>query len=680
MDQQIHEDRSDPADAQEKPNPYQYLPINEEAQEIRLLILFPGKFTDDLRCMLQIVSFTQDAIPEFEALSYAWGSTGDLVNILIGVEDPRELAVTQNVAVALPYLRHFRKPRIFWIDAICVNQGDLEERSRQVKRMGDIYSKAMRVVVWLGPEGGDSTVAFRTIPLLTALFKLDWTKYRVDPLPLPYNKDYWADKNHLLPIVEREARAIFNLIQRPWFERLWVWQETKLASSTAIIMCGNDTVLWSTFCNAIHCIIKSKIECFEFDLRLRRRLDLVRTLCDRRLGRIDFEILMHETRRSICTDPRDRIYAILSLMDQNGIDIGIEPDYTKSVGEVFQMATLGYVNHYRGLIVLKHLQIHEHHNEMPSWVPDWSVPLRASPFQWGYMVGTSDAFEKAGENGVLKLKGSIVSRIEQVEEFELSDPLLVSNHELRQELMKISTLIGVQVPIDPVDPRLRKLCHVLGAGLFSDLFDPPRGEYPTLQHSERFLFSLLEGHEVHLKDNLLFEAFDEATKLFLAVKHFCYGRSFFKSSGGHIGLAPRGAQAGDLLVTLLECDSATVLKPAENGYFKVVGEAFCEGAMEGEALMAPLPGAFRRLLRKDSKTKGYWTGFIDGNTNTWQPEDPRLEEVSLPAGWGRKSHENEMVDTIFVNERTGEETQYDPRLRVEPLRERGVELQEFKLI
>jgi hypothetical protein len=60
MDQQIQEDRSDPADAQVKPNFYQYLPINEEAQEIRLLILFPGKFGDDLRCMLQIVSFTQD--------------------------------------------------------------------------------------------------------------------------------------------------------------------------------------------------------------------------------------------------------------------------------------------------------------------------------------------------------------------------------------------------------------------------------------------------------------------------------------------------------------------------------------------------------------------------------------------------------------------------------------------
>jgi hypothetical protein len=184
--------------------------------------LFPGKFGDDLRCMLQIVSFTQDTIPEFEALSYAWGSTDHLVNILIGVEEPRELAVTQNLAVALPYLRHFRKPRVFWIDAICVNQRSLKERSRQVQRMGDIYSKAIRVVIWLGPDANDSAVAFRTIPLLTALFKLNWTKYRVDPLPLPYNKGYWADKNHLLPIIEREARAIFNLIQRPWFGRLWV--------------------------------------------------------------------------------------------------------------------------------------------------------------------------------------------------------------------------------------------------------------------------------------------------------------------------------------------------------------------------------------------------------------------------------------------------------------------------
>jgi hypothetical protein len=102
--------------------------------------------------------------------------------------------------------------------------------------------------------------------------------------------------------------------------------------------------------------------------------------------------------------------------------------------------------------------------------------------------------------------------------------------------------------------------------------------------------------------------------------------------------------------------------------------------MEGEPLMGPLPGSFRRLLRKDSRTRGYWTGFIEGDTNTWRPEDPRLEDVPLPTGWERKSHESELVDTIFVNGSTGEETQYDPRLRVEPLRERGVQLQEFVLI
>jgi hypothetical protein len=103
-----------------------------------------------------------------------------------------------------------------------------------------------------------------------------------------------------------------------------------------------------------------------------------------------------------------------------------------------------------------------------------------------------------------------------------------------------------------------------------------------------------------------------------------------------------------------------VLRPAANGYFKVIEEAFCEGAMEGEALMGPLPGSFRRLLRKDSKTKGYWTGFIEETTNTWQPEDPRLEEVPLPARWERKSHESKPVDTIFVNGRAGEETQHYP--------------------
>ena len=105
----------------------------------------------------------------YEALSYTWGSSKDQVTAK--VTDPSHLGNTTiqiglNLACALRYLRHSGIARTFWIDAICINQDDADERNAQVKRMGDIYSIANRVVVWLGEQADDSKHAFSTLDYL----------------------------------------------------------------------------------------------------------------------------------------------------------------------------------------------------------------------------------------------------------------------------------------------------------------------------------------------------------------------------------------------------------------------------------------------------------------------------------------------------------------------------------
>lgn len=79
--------------------------------------------------------------PEFEALSYTWGSMEDPSAVLVGRTGSSTVQITRNLAVALPYLRNENEPRMLWIDAICVDQQNLEERSQQVQRMADIYCK-----------------------------------------------------------------------------------------------------------------------------------------------------------------------------------------------------------------------------------------------------------------------------------------------------------------------------------------------------------------------------------------------------------------------------------------------------------------------------------------------------------------------------------------------------------
>jgi hypothetical protein len=145
---------------------YKYSPLNETDSQIRLLILLPGKFSAKIHIRLHVVELTTEKHPKYEALSYDWGSTEDPIEIFVGSSARYTLAVTQNLAHALLYLRYRDRERILWIDAICVKQKDLKERGQQVKLMGNIFPMAERVIVWPSEEENDSQIALQTLDRL----------------------------------------------------------------------------------------------------------------------------------------------------------------------------------------------------------------------------------------------------------------------------------------------------------------------------------------------------------------------------------------------------------------------------------------------------------------------------------------------------------------------------------
>ena len=152
-----------------------YSSLNEDAQEIRLLTILPGTFDSKIRVTLETKSFNKNSGLSFEALSYAWGSTDNPVDIFVrGLGSQETITVTRNLAEALPYLRYQDKGRVVWIDAICVNQQDVAERGSQVRRMADIYQSASRVIVWLGLESHDSARAIECCEKLSSNIIVDW--------------------------------------------------------------------------------------------------------------------------------------------------------------------------------------------------------------------------------------------------------------------------------------------------------------------------------------------------------------------------------------------------------------------------------------------------------------------------------------------------------------------------
>jgi Heterokaryon incompatibility protein (HET) len=160
------------------------------------------------------------------------------------------LSITANLAEALKYLRNSTAARLLWIDAICINQQDLEERGRQVRLMAKIYSRARRVILWVGPKSEDSDLAVDCISKIASRVGVRWQTTHLYPIT---DESDWADHDVPLPLSDIEHSALFRFYSRSWFKRLWVWQEVHLATD-AILLCGVRSVDWKAVRTGVICM------------------------------------------------------------------------------------------------------------------------------------------------------------------------------------------------------------------------------------------------------------------------------------------------------------------------------------------------------------------------------------------------------------------------------------------
>lgn len=201
-----------------------YRPLALGEYQIRLLALEPAmaesssstKNTESAKSTLQWVLHTVplDDAPSYTALSYHWGDQNQTVPITL---NNIEIRITSTLHAALMSLRMRAKEVIYvWADALCINQQNLEERSRQVERMEAIYREAANVAVWLGPADD-----------VHELIKINDPSY--DQQSHPSN-----------------TKTIRQLLSRPYWRRVWVIQEVAVASSVSIY-CGRYAIAWEDF-------------------------------------------------------------------------------------------------------------------------------------------------------------------------------------------------------------------------------------------------------------------------------------------------------------------------------------------------------------------------------------------------------------------------------------------------
>jgi hypothetical protein len=174
---------------------------------------------------------------EYEALSWCWGQNISHFGISITKGNENfKMKVRRDLALALNYLRYQEKPRILWIDAICIDQENSVERNQQVQMMSRIYTRAENVCIWLGEQDDKSEIAFKFIKEeITHLKDFD---------SISSDKDY-----------SNKWQALMALMQREWFSRRWVVQELSLANK-ADIWCGPQNMPWKEFAVAVELFVE----------------------------------------------------------------------------------------------------------------------------------------------------------------------------------------------------------------------------------------------------------------------------------------------------------------------------------------------------------------------------------------------------------------------------------------
>ena len=311
--------------------------------------------------------------PAYEGLSYVWAPAGDEeVAVVVAIttsESLGKILVRRNLAAALRHLRRPDVSRLMWIDAICINQDDDAERSDQVEKMGRIYRHARNVVVWLGRRGNNSQLALEAFRHLgEQCVYTEGGAWRTnlpgatDPtlarssVPLPYDGATWT--------------AIAHLLKRPWFERLWVWQEVRLADDDSKVQCGPDIVPLHRFTQAVLCM-SDKAELPTAELR-GLILDAVELMLP--FSNQPFFRELQALNWKGCADPRDKNFGVLGAAPES-IRRRMKFDYAKSAGEVYKSFSLTLLEEQQRLDFLDRCDLGSRQISAPTWVPDWSISV-----------------------------------------------------------------------------------------------------------------------------------------------------------------------------------------------------------------------------------------------------------------------------------------------------------------
>jgi hypothetical protein len=496
----------------------------------RLFELLPGTGTQPVEGKLDFEYCTK---PErvYTCLSYCWETVEREAEIIC---NGFLLPVTKNLLAALKCLRDPKRSYYIWIDQICINQDDSSERGHQVSIMEHIFSQAKDVIVWLGEEDDKSK------KLCQYARKM---KRREDDSP----------KQTLKRILNpRQLQdAIQKLLQRPWFQRVWVVPEVALARFTTVQI-GQDQISWDNMVRLIKDTPLPQAGGFDKQIALlgnpRQRIAIITQMSasNKIAYHTDIAQLLILGKGSNATDLRDFVYAFYGLTY-----LRTKPDYRLPVEIVFADVIQHYINSIRldpsyskqhdlaeeqrtqqlMSILYSAGALHQHF-PLPSWIPDWTFSWHLAPV-WCKTTSNiiTGSFKDEWSSGI---RSDFRAGGDRCGEFEvLAGPQ--GMHRLLVSAILFDTITIVSETTPASTPGLDEEPHI----------DPD----PSLK----------------------------------------YGRTFFRTGQGYVGISTPGVQAGDNVAIILGGDVPVIVRSCgsydeKTKAYKLLCECFVlSGAvMQGE--------------------------------------------------------------------------------------------------
>ena len=370
--------------------------------EIRRMVAASGL---TMRQALERTSMAPQAIEEL--CNQEGGSTDDSAEIVL---DGVPLLVGRNLEKALRTLREM--PEIpngtrVWVDALCINQQDVQEKNFEVKRMGDIYRKADRVVSYLGEESDQSG---SILEFMDAIGEVMQQARVLAPITLGFLQNVQADM----------AFSMARFLMRTYFSRIWIVQEIVLGGDKSIVICGARRFSWTNLlrCGKMLSAGMAASASWNFDMQLgwiqnKEEEPYCVTLADLRDGITKLQMLRdaridsrgekgenNQVARRVphsstlwfriassnnATDSRDRIYGMMDLLPKKLTDF-INVDYASpnQFVDVMRMFAEAHIKSTQSLHWILHRSYSPFlgHQDWPTWVPNMAQRFSSAHWDW----------------------------------------------------------------------------------------------------------------------------------------------------------------------------------------------------------------------------------------------------------------------------------------------------------